>query len=401
MPFSGSSLATVPLFAGLTPAERDAIAARGDVQDVPAGTVLIREGDTADALFALLGGAARVSRREASGRDVVIATLGPGDCFGEMALLDGEQRSATIATTTPCRYFTMQHDAFWDLIAPSPALLRKLLAQLSARMRDTSGRLARAELEARVASAEAEMRRQRAIAQAVTGLAHEMNTPLGICVSMASVLESRLDKAPPALAAPLLAELREPAALIAGNLARVVALTQTFHALAADHHAEALASADLLEVIEEGCCLFAAEPAARTLSVTVSGAPSPWRGYRAPVHRVLAELLANAAAHAYPAEGGTVEVALAPDRIDGRPAYRVSVRDRGAGIAPEHRPKLLDPFFTTARGRGHRGLGLTIAHNAVTGPLGGRFAVESEPGAGTTVSFLIPQRPPASGRAPG
>ncbi|HYH37126.1 MAG TPA: cyclic nucleotide-binding domain-containing protein [Azospirillum sp.] len=396
MPSSGTLLASVPLFAGLTAAERDAIAAHGSVHAVAAGTLLIREGDRADAMFALLDGAARVLRTEEAGADVAIATLTAGDCFGEMALLDGEQRSATIVTATACRYFTMQHDAFWALIAPSPALLRKLLAQLSARMRDTSRRLARAELEARVRAAEADLRRQRTIAQAVTGLAHEMNTPLGICVSMASSLQGWLARAPAAAA-----ELREPIGLIADNLARVVALTQTFHALAADHHAEAMASTDLRTAVEEGCWLFTAQRPEPVLTVTVTGAPSPWRGHRAALHRVLAELLANAAAHAYPAGGGPVEVALAPDRLDGRAAYRLTVRDRGAGVAPDALPRLTDPFFTTARGRGHKGLGLTIAYNAATGPLGGSFLVESAPGAGMTVTLVIPQRPPASAPAPG
>ena len=396
MSFSGSLLAGVPLFAGLTAAERDAIAAQGTVHEVPAGTQLIREGDRAEAMFALLSGVARVSRGEDSGTEVTIATLTAGDCFGEMALLDGEQRSASIVTTAPCRYFTMQHDAFWTLIAPSPALLRKLLAELSVRMRDTSGRLARAELEARVRAAEADLRRQRTIAQAVTGLAHEMNTPLGICVSMASALQGWLAKAP----APTAAELREPVELIADNLARVVALTDTFHALAADHHAEVMTTTDLHAAVEEGCWLYAAQRPDRPLAVTVSGAPSPWRGHRAALHRVLTELLANAAAHAYPAGGGPVEVEVAPDRLDGRPAYRLTVRDRGAGIAPEHLPAVTDPFFTTARARGHKGLGLTIAYNAATGPLGGSFAVEATAGAGTLVSIVIPQRPPASAPAP-
>ncbi|PWC44260.1 cyclic nucleotide-binding domain-containing protein [Azospirillum sp. TSO22-1] len=396
MPSSGPLLASVPLFAGLTAAERDAIAAHGAVHEVPAGTLLIREGDRADAMFALLDGTARVSRAEQGGTDVAIATLAPGDCFGEMALLDGEQRSATIVAATACRYFTMQHDAFWALIAPSPALLRKLLAELSAKMRDTSRRLARAELEARVRAAEADLRRQRTITQAVTGLAHEMNTPLGVCVSMASALQGWLAKAP----APTAAELREPVELIADNLARVVTLTQTFHALAADHHAEAVTFIDLRTAVEEGCWLFTAQRPEPALSVTITGEPSPWRGHRATLHRVLAELLANAAAHAYPAGGGPVEVALAPDQLDGRPAYRLAVRDRGAGVAPGDLPRLTDPFFTTARRRGHKGLGLTIAYNAATGPLGGSFTVESGPGGGTTVTLVIPQRPSASAPAP-
>ncbi len=390
MPSPGSTLASVRLFASFTAEERDTIAARGHMQEAPSGTLLIREGEKADAMFALLSGSIRVLRRGAGGHDVVIATLGPGECFGEIALLDGDQRSATIMTTETCRYFTLRHDAFWDLAGPSPPLLRKLLAELSQKMRDTSGRLAHAELEARMLAAEGEVRRHRTIAHAVTGLAHEINTPLGICVSLTSFLEGWMARAPQNVAA----DLEEPVGIISDNLRRVVSLMQEFHALAADQHGDQLVSADLRELLDECRGNFAEERPDRTLSVSVAGAPSPWRGYGAAIQRVVMELLANAAVHAYPAGGGPVEILLAGDRLQDRPAYRVEVRDRGAGIPPDHRHKLFDPFFTTARGSGHKGLGLTVAYNAVTGPLGGTFTLESEPGAGTTVTLLIPQHPP-------
>lgn len=390
----GSLLSHVRLFATFTPEERETLAGRGCIQDAAAGTMLITEGEKADAMFALLSGSVRVLRREASGRDVVIATLGAGECFGEMALLDGGQRSASIVTAEPCSYFVVDRDDFWAFVAPSPPLLHKLLAELSLKMRDTSRRLAHAELEARVKAAEAELRRHRTITHTVTGLAHEMNTPLGVCVTLASFMDGWLDGAPDEV----VAQLREPIHMIRDNLDSAVSLMQAFNALAADHHADPLETIDLRELIEHTSGLFALEQADHRLSVSIDGMPSPWCGYSAPLQRVIRELLSNAAAHAYPAAGGPVEIRFAPDRLQDQPAYRVSVRDRGAGIAPDCRSKLIDPFFTTARGSGHRGLGLTIAYNAMTGPLGGTFAVESEPGAGTTVTLVIPQRlPPAPG----
>lgn len=384
----GSLLSNVRLFATFTPEERETLAGRGRIQDAPAGTLLIAEGAKADAMFALLSGSVRVLRREASGRDVVIATLNAGECFGEMALLDGGQRSASIITAEACSYFTVNHDDFWEFVAPSPLLLRKLLAELSLKMRDTSRRLAHAELEARMQAAEAELRRHRTITHTVTGLAHEMNTPLGVCVTLTSFMEGWLESAPDEV----VAQLQEPMAMIRDNLDSAVSLMQAFDALAADHHADPLETADLRELIEHTSSLFALERPEHRLLVSVDGMPSPWCGYSAPLQRVIVELLSNAAAHAYPAAGGPVRIHLAADRLQDRPAYRVSVRDHGAGIATDCQSKLIDPFFTTARGSGHKGLGLTIAYNAVTGPLDGTFAVESESGAGTTVTLVIPKR---------
>ncbi|WP_448190852.1 cyclic nucleotide-binding domain-containing protein [Azospirillum sp. sgz301742] len=389
----GSLLSNVRLFATFTPKEREMLAERGHIQDAPAGTMLITEGAKADAMFALLSGSVRVLRREASGRNVVIATLNAGECFGEMALLDGGERSASIITAEPCSYFTVYRDDFWELLAPSPLLLRKLLAELSLKMRDTSRRLAHAELEARMQAAEAELRRHRAITHTVTGLAHEMNTPLGVCVTLTSLMEGWLESAPAEVAA----QLQEPLAMIRDNLDSAVSLMQAFNALAADHHADPLETVDLRELIEHTSSLFALEQKEHRLSVSVDGLPSPWRGYSAPLQRVIVELLSNAAAHAYPADGGPVEIRLTADRLHDQPVYRVSVRDRGAGIAPGCHSKLIDPFFTTARGSGHKGLGLTIAYNAVTGPLGGTLTVESEPGVGTLVTLVIPAlSPPAA-----
>lgn len=102
-------------------------------------------------------------------------------------------------------------------------------------------------------------------------------------------------------------------------------------------------------------------------------------------------MFANVEAHAFPSgEPGSAEVTLEPTTLDGRPGFAITVRDRGVGIPPSIRPKVFDAFFTTARGRGHKGLGLAIVYNAVTGPLGGQIRIESEPGTGTAVVITVP-----------
>jgi len=70
------------------------------------------------------------------------------------------------------------------------------------------------------------------------------------------------------------------------------------------------------------------------------------------------------------------------------------VADNGCGMAPEIKRLAFDPFFTTRRHYGATGLGLHIVHNIVTERLGGRLNLESEPGAGTTVSLILPRKAP-------
>jgi len=375
----------VALFDEFTPAEREALASRGRVVTVEPGTVLVHEGEEADALYVILEGEVRVLRRDPAGNRVELARRRTGQCFGEMALIDGGLRSATIETATFCRLFALQRDVFLEVVSPAPHLLRKLLRDLSFKIRDSSERLVREDLEGRMRAAEAELARHRAIVQAVTGLAHELNTPLGVCVTAASHIEAMAGSGDGALA--------EPAALLRDNLARAVALVEAFTAIAASHHAGPPEDVDLAEVCEHAAALFAMERPDAGLTVAVrTGAARPWRGHRDHLECVLAELFANAAAHAYPpGAGGAVTITVGEGTIDHRPAWTIAVRDEGAGIAAEALPKLFDAFYTTARGRGHKGLGLTVAYNTLTGPLAGRIRVDATPGGGTTVTLTVPR----------
>ncbi|HEY0833983.1 MAG TPA: cyclic nucleotide-binding domain-containing protein [Azospirillum sp.] len=380
----------IALFDEFTPAERAVLASRGHIVTVEPGIVLVREGDEADALYVLLEGEVRVLRRDPAGHRVELARRRTGQCFGEMALIDGGLRSATIETATFCRLFALRRDVFLEVVAPAPHLLRKLLRDLSHKIRDSSERLVREDLEGRMRAAEAELARHRAIVQAVTGLAHELNTPLGVCVTAASHIEAMAD--------PRDGLLGEPAALLRDNLARAVTLVEAFTAIAASQHAGPPDDVDLAEVCEHAAALFAMERPAARLAVTVrTGAARPWRGHRSHLECVLVELFANAAAHAYPpgnsgaGNGGAVTVTVEAGEIDHRPAWTIAVRDDGAGIAADALPKLFDAFYTTARGRGHKGLGLTVVYNTMTGPLAGRVQFDTTPDAGTTVTLTVPR----------
>lgn len=376
----------VALFESFTPAERAAVAARGRVLELPAGTVLMREGDEADALYVLLDGTVRVMRADAVGNPVEVGFRLTGECFGEMALIDGGLRSATVVAASRLRVFELERALFMEVMTRAPDLMSKLLRELSRKIRDVSERVVREDLERRTRAAETELARHRAITQAVTGLAHEINTPLGICVTAASYVQE--------LAESGAASLKEPAALLVGNLDRAAGLVQAFTAIAACHHAEPLETLDILEVVEQTAAMFTMErpDAGVLIRVDVDG-PRPWVGYRAHLERALHQLFANAAAHAYPdgTGDGLVAVTVDSDALDGKPAWRLTVRDSGVGIPERELPKLTDAFYTTARGRGHKGLGLTIAFNTATGPLAGRMQVDSVSSAGTTVTITVPQ----------
>ncbi|SMH56144.1 sensor histidine kinase [Azospirillum agricola] len=384
MPTSSGVLDGIALFDSFTPEERAAVEARGRVFKAPAGSVLMREGAEADSLYVLIDGTVRVVRSDSVGGQVEVGFRQTGECFGEMALVDGGTRSASVIAATPVTVFELERDLFLALISPSPDLLAKLLRQLSRMIREVSERVVREDLERRTRIAESELARHRAITQAVTGLAHELNTPLGICVTAASHLQD--------LAGQGAEELHEPAALLQSNLARAVDLVEAFTAIAACQHAEPLEALDVRHVAEQAATLHATLHPEVPLTVRVApGAPCPWLGHGLHLERVLHHLFANAAAHAYRGGPGVAEVAVEPALLDGKAAWAVTVRDQGAGIPADHLPALTNAFFTTARGRGHKGLGLAVVFNTVTGPLGGRLSIDSVPGTGTTIVVTVPQ----------
>lgn len=123
-------LAEVPLLEGCTRSQLKAVARISEVREVPAGTVLTRAGEPGEEFFLLMDGKARV---DVSPRKRV--TLSPGDFFGEMSLLDGGPRSATVTAETAVRVLVIRRRDFARLLREVPELTRAILAVLSRRLR--------------------------------------------------------------------------------------------------------------------------------------------------------------------------------------------------------------------------------------------------------------------------
>jgi CRP/FNR family cyclic AMP-dependent transcriptional regulator len=123
-------LSQVPLFSALSRRELALVARRAEDVSVPAGKVLVSEGETGRQFFVIMSGTAKLTRR---GRR--IATLGPGASFGELALLDKHPRNATAIAETPMELIVIGQREFAGLIDDVPGFARKLLAAMAARLR--------------------------------------------------------------------------------------------------------------------------------------------------------------------------------------------------------------------------------------------------------------------------
>ena len=120
----------VPLFQGCGGKDLVELGRLADEVDVPANTVLIRQGTTADAFYIVVEGRLRVER---DGR--VVSQLGPGEFVGEIALVDGGPRTATVTTEAPSRLLVVGHREFHSLLDRFPSIERQVLLALAQRVR--------------------------------------------------------------------------------------------------------------------------------------------------------------------------------------------------------------------------------------------------------------------------
>jgi len=123
----------VPLFASASKQELAEIAGIADEIDLPEGKVLIREGDTGREFFVLIEGSAEVAR---AGKKV--ASIGPGDFFGEISLIAKTPRNATITTTSPVRTLVITDRAFRQLLDHAPQIQIGVLTALAERLAPTT-----------------------------------------------------------------------------------------------------------------------------------------------------------------------------------------------------------------------------------------------------------------------
>lgn len=142
------------LFSVLSDEDANAIIQLGSIVQHPAKHIVFQIGETGDHLFILLEGRVKVSLTSAEGKEAILSILESGDVMGEMALLDGEPRSATVSTMDACRFLVLWRRDFLPFLERNPHVALKLLAGLSQRLRATNdmvGNLSFLNLPARLA----------------------------------------------------------------------------------------------------------------------------------------------------------------------------------------------------------------------------------------------------------
>jgi signal transduction histidine kinase len=234
----------------------------------------------------------------------------------------------------------------------------------------------------------------------VAGVAHEVNNPIGISLTVASSFARRADifekelKGSSGLRRSQLEDFvgasRDASQQLVANLQRAGELIQSFKQVAVDRsHAERRQFV-LNEATDQ--IIASLKPVLKRAPIELAvDVPEGLLidGYPGSYGQILTNLFLNAANHAF-ADGraGTISITARPRGADD---VEIIFADNGAGMSPEVQRQAFDPFFTTRRNEGGTGLGLHIVYNLVTQQLGGRMMLESRVGQGTTFRIIMPR----------
>lgn len=137
-------LSQIPIFASLGNEDRSSLAERVIRQPFPKGSTLFRRGEPGNALYIIIRGQVRIFASTRQGNEITLALLGPGEFFGEMALLDGEPRSANAEATEETELHFLDRDNFFSFLMRKESALRAILCALSRRLRRTDDLLTEA-----------------------------------------------------------------------------------------------------------------------------------------------------------------------------------------------------------------------------------------------------------------
>ncbi len=233
----------------------------------------------------------------------------------------------------------------------------------------------------------------------VSGVAHELNTPLGVCMTSVSGLNEMAKNINNDMENNLLTKkglasyvenLVNYADLINRNLDRAVKIVKVFKLLSVEGGRENLVRFELNQVVLEVVELLRLRKP-HNIELTFEESDKLLiETYRGALAQVIEGLVGNAFQHAFKDdEQGGVRVFVGRDEDEG---VLIEVSDNGNGIPEEEKQKIFEAFFTTKRNKGGIGLGLSIIYNLVTQLLKGRIDCESEIGVGTRFRLVLPKK---------
>ena len=359
------TLAAIPLFRNLNAAERQALLVIAREKTCAAGEEIFREGSPGDGVYFVKAGLVEISAGPGDRR--VFSRLGPGEIFGEMAVIEQRPRSATASAAVASEIYFLPRGEMLAVLERSPGLAFALLQQISQRLRDFNALHVRELVQAESLAV---------IGRFAQGIVHDLKNPLSIISLSAEMFD--LPDISPEMRADTRQRIRQQVERINDLVGDILIFTQ------GKQPGGNLQPGDYRAFVRELAGRLRSEAALKSAQIELQNEPpsATVRFDARRLSRVFFNLVGNAT-DIMP-RGGKVFLRFAA----GKNEITTEIEDTGPGIAPEIADKLFQPFATHGKAKG-TGLGLSICKKIVEDH-GGKISVRGEPGRGAIFAFTLP-----------
>ena len=370
-------------FPGIKPAEIEELIAHSSVCSYEPGSVLCHENHIEDRFYMILEGEVEVTKNINNTEERLLQTLGPGDFFGEMALIHNAPRAATVTAKSDLTTLELNKSAFNQVLHNSSSIAMAMVSEISSRLRENDQmavddlRMRASELaDAYQKLAEQDLARH----EFLTNIGHELRTPLMIAQGYLQMLQRGIVSGD---------QVTAGIDTVARNVQQIATLVNDI--LFLQEMELVLPEFQEVDMNEVAAQVFARyNPKAKERNVNLRLLPSPSlpsvSGDAKSLERALMALVDNAIK--FSPKGGDVEVRMK----DQGENVLVSVEDHGIGIPRENMTHIFDRFYHLERSGddlfGGIGLGLAITRQVIQQHQGD-VSVESEPGTGSVFSLTL------------
>ena len=362
---SSMTLETIPLFRDLKPAELQALRLIVQEKKLPAGQDIFLEGSPGDGVYFVKSGLVEISVGKSERH--VLSRLGPGEIFGEMAVIEHRPRSAHASAAQDAEVFFLPRGEMLSFLEHSPSLALALLRQISHRLREFNQLHLRELVQAESLAV---------IGRFAQGIVHDLKNPLSIISLSAEMFD--MPGISPEIRAKSQARIRKQVERISDMVGDILIFTQ------GTRTDTQLKRGDYRQFVLELVNDLRSEAELKSVEIEMQNVPPPVNVQfdQRRLSRVFFNLASNATDIML--NGGKIflRFTLAEN------AVITEIEDTGPGIAPEVAGKLFQPFATHGKTKG-TGLGLSICKKIIEDH-GGQISARGEPGRGAIFSFTLP-----------
>ncbi len=361
------ALKSSKLFSGTLAAESHTLEQAASCKTYKAGRNVFQEGDPGDGLYVIAEGQVQISCLVGQDQRCVLSRFGPGDFFGEMAVLDDQPRSATATAEVDSKVYFISRDDLLRVLATSPGLAIGLVKEFSMRMREFNHQYTQEVLQAE---------RLTLVGRFARSIVHDFKNPLniiGISADMAA-----MENASSEIRTTARARIRKQIDRLSNMISELLEFTR------GSASSVVLARADYGEFARQTVEDMRPELAAKSVTIDLENAPPSVTILADPrrLTHVFYNIIHNAC-DAMP-RGGKVILRFHQTERE----ITTEIEDTGKGIAPEIAPRLFEAFATFGKAQG-TGLGLSICKKIVEDHHG-KIRARSEAGRGAIFSFSLP-----------